>query len=210
MKILVVGAAGGVGRRAVTRAVQAGHAVRAGARSQLAVPPPAQAVVVDVRDAEAVRRAVEGVDAVLWCVGVTRRSGGDVGRVGLPHLVAAAGAAGVERVVTVSGAGVTLPGDRKGRGARLASALTRRLAAELVADKQGEHAVLAASKLRWTEVRPPRLVDAEPTGHWRLVEEAPGLTAAPVSKGDVAAAMLHLVSSDAWTRRSPFLVRDGR
>ena len=207
MEVLVLGAAGGVGQRAVALAVEAGHSVRAGARSPVAAPPSVQPVVLDVRDAEAVRRAVDGVDAVLWCVGVTRRSGADVGRVGLPHLVAAARATGVERVVTVSGAGVTLPGDRKGAGARLASALTRRLAGDLVADKQGEHDVLAASDLRWTEVRPPRLTEGAPTGHWRLVAEAPGLTAPPVSKGDVAAAMLHLATSQAWTHRSPFLVR---
>lgn len=210
MQILVLGAAGGVGRRVVALAHDQGHGVRAGARSAPDVPPGAEPLVVDVRDAAAVGRAVDGVDAVLWCVGVTRRSGGDVGRVGLGHLVAAAEAAGVHRVVTVSGAGVTLPGDRKGPGARLVSALTRRLARDLVADKQGEHDVLAASGLRWSEVRPPRLVDAGPTGSWRLVDEAPGLTAAAVSTGDVAAAMLELAGGDAWTRRSPFLVRGRR
>ena len=206
MQILVLGAAGGVGRRVVDLAAEQGHGVRAGARTPPGGPPGVEPLVVDVRDAEAVRRAVDGVDAVLWCVGVTRGSGGDVGRVGLPHVVAAAEASGVRRVVTVSGAGVTLPGDRKGPGARLVSALTRRFAGDLVADKQGEHDALAASSLLWTEVRPPRLVNASPTGRWQLVEEAPGLAARPVSRADVAAAMLGLATSDEWLRRSPFLV----
>lgn len=210
MRILVLGAAGGVGRRAVALAAKEGHEVRAGVRTPPEGPLSVRPVVVDVRDADAVRQAVHGVDAVLWCVGVTRQSGPDVGREGMPHLVAAARAAGVQRVVTVSGAGVTLAGDRKGPSARLVSALTRRLAADLVADKQGEHEVLEASDLRWTEVRPPRLRDAEASGRWQLVDEAPGLAAAPVTKGDVAAAMLHLAASDAWSRRSPFLVRSER
>ena len=210
MKVLVLGAAGGVGRQAVARAAEAGHEVRAGARSPVTGGPRVVPLTVDVRDADAVRRAVEGMEIVLWCVGVTRHSGGDVGRVGMPHLVAAAEDAGLDRVVTVSGAGVTLAGDRKGPGARLVPALTRRLAADLVADKQGEHEVLASSDLRWTEVRPPRLVDGEPTGRWRLVEEAPGLTAPPVAKGDVAAAMLHLAVTGDWSYRSPFLVRGPR
>lgn len=47
------------------------------------------------------------------------------------------------RFLSVSGAGVTLPGDRKGAGARLVSALTRRLARELVQDKEGEYELLS-------------------------------------------------------------------
>ena len=206
MRVVVLGAGGGVGRRAVAAAAEQGHEVVAAARTAPEVPLGVQALALDVRDADGVRAAVHGADAVLWCVGVTRRSGGDVGRTALPHLVAAATDAGVSRLVTVSGAGVTLPGDVKGPGARLVSALTRRLARDLVLDKEGEHAVLAASGLSWTEVRPPRLVDRDPTGRWVLGEQAPGLTARPVAKADVALAMLALAGSRDWERRSPFLL----
>ena len=206
MRVVVFGANGGVGRRAVQAAAAQGHDVVAAARSVAEAPDEVATVALDVRDADAVRRAVTGADAVLWCVGVTKRSGGDVGRTAMPHLVEAASQLGVERVVSVSGAGVTLAGDRKGAGARFISALTRRLARDLVLDKEGEHAVLAASGLSWTEVRPPRLVDSDGTGRWALVDQAPGLTAKPVAKADVALAMLDLAASSDWVRRSPFLV----
>lgn len=210
MRILVMGAGGGVGRQAVALALAGGHEVRAasrtGARLDDAAGRSATALAVDVREAEAVVRALDGVEAVLWCVGVTARSGPDVGRVGMAHLVRAAQAVGVGRVVTVSGAGVTVPGDRKGFGARFVSAATRRLAHDLVADKEAEHAVLAESTVEWTEVRPPRLRNADPTGTWRLTEEAPGLTAAPVARADVAAVMLSLAVKGGWSRQSPFLV----
>ena len=204
MRVLVLGAAGGVGGRAVAAAVRQGHEVVAAART---APPVAGArpLAVDVRDEAALRSAVEGVDAVLWCVGVTPRSGGDVGRTAMPLLVAACERAGVRRLVSVSGAGVTLPGDDKGVGARLVSALVRRAAPALVRDKEGEHAALAASGLDWTQVRPPRLVDREPTGRWELGEQAPGLTAGAVAKADVALAMLALAGTAEWVRRAPFL-----
>lgn len=206
MRIVVLGANGGVGRRAVTAAAGAGHRVVAAARSLPSVPAGAEPVALDVRDAAAVDSVLRGADAVLWCVGVTRRSGGDVGRTAMPHVVAAAQAHGVGRLVSVSGAGVTLAGDVKGVGARLISGLTRRLARDLVQDKEGEHAILAASGLSFTEVRPPRLVDRDATGRWSLVEQAPGLTASPVTKADVALAMLHLAGTQDWVGRSPFLV----
>lgn len=204
MRIVVLGAAGGVGSRVVAAAVQQGHEVVAAARTAVGSAG-ARSLAVDVRDAAALRGAVDGSEAVLWCVGVTRRSGRDVGRTGMPLLVAACEQAGVTRLVSVSGAGVTLPDDVKGLGARLVSGATRRLARDLVLDKEGEHAALAASGLDWTEVRPPRLVDREPTGHWRLGEQAPGLTAKPVAKADVALAMLELAGALQWVRRAPFL-----
>lgn len=216
MRILVLGASGGVGRRAVAAAVQQGHEVAAAARTAPAVTD-ARSIAVDVRDGSELRGAVEalagaggsggggGAGAVLWCVGVTRRSGGDVGRTGMPLLVAACEQAGVRRLVSVSGAGVTLPDDVKGPGARLVSGLTRRLAQDLVADKEGEHAALTGSGLDWTEVRPPRLVDRDPTGRWQLGGQAPGLTARPVAKADVALAMIELAGSVQWVRQSPFL-----
>ncbi len=206
MRVVVFGAAGGVGRCAVVAAVEQGHDVVAAARSAPEAPAGVERVGVDVRDARAVAAVLRPGGVVLWCVGVTRRSGGDVGRVGLPHVVAAAGEHGVTRLVSVSGAGVTLSGDDKGRGARLVSGLTRRLARDLVLDKEGEHAVLAASGLVWTEVRPPRLTNGPGTGRWSLVVQAPGLRAKPVARADVAGAMLHLVGSQEWVGRSPFLV----
>jgi putative NADH-flavin reductase len=211
MRVVVLGAAGGVGRQAVRLAAGRGHEVVAVAR-QAGSGPAAGAVTElagDVRDGDLLARAVEGADAVLWCVGVTRRSGGDVGRTAVPLLVAAMTTAGVRRFVGVSGAGADVPGDRKTGSARFVSALTHRLARDLVADKEGEYAVLAASSLDWTQVRPPRLNDRPGTGRTRLTDAAPGLRTPPVPKADVAAAMLDLAEGREWLSRAPFVVADG-
>ena len=215
MRIVVFGAQGGVGRHAVEVAGEQGHDVVAAARRHTEVTGTSAAEhtgkgvleqrVVDVRDVTAVHDALEGADAVLWCVGVTRTSGGDVGRTALPHVVRMAGSHGVKRLVSVSGAGVTLPEDAKGRGAQFVSALTRRFAHDLVVDKEGEHAVLAASDLAWTEVRPPRLSDSAGTGRWRLDAHAPGLSAPAVAKRDVARCLVDLSCGHEWVGASPFL-----
>jgi hypothetical protein len=115
----------------------------------------------------------------------------------------------VRRFVGVSGAGADLPGDHKGWGARLVSGLTHRLARDVVSDKEGEYAVLAASTLDWTQVRPPRLTDRPGSGRYRLTDEAPGLRAAPVAKADVALAMVDLAASREHLSAAPYLVADG-
>jgi uncharacterized protein YbjT (DUF2867 family) len=209
MDLVVFGAAGGVGRQAVRLAAEQGHRVVAVARravGQAGV----EDRVGDVRDADVVAAAVKGVEAVLWCVGVTKGSGGDVGRAVLPGLVGAMEESGVRRFVGVSGAGTDLPGDRKGAGARFVSALTHRLARDLVEDKEGEHRILTASGLDWTQVRPPRLVDRPGTGGYRLTTEAPGLRAAPVTKADVALAMVELAGGREWLSAAPYIVAGGR
>lgn len=207
MHVVVFGAAGGVGSEAVRLGAERGHTVTAAARRVEGLPgaPGVRPLAVDVRDAAAVALALQGADAVLWCVGVTGSSGGDVGRASLPGVLAAMRTSGTSRIVTVSGAGVTVPGDRKGAGARFVSALTRRFAKDLVEDKAGEHDLLAASDAVWTEVRPPRLVQRAGTGRYELGEQAPGLTAKPVTKADVALALLTLAGGTDWSRRSPFI-----
>lgn len=208
MRIVVLGAGGGVGRLVVRAAVERGDEVVAAARSHGDYADTVEGRIVDVRQAHAVDDALVGADAVIWCVGVTKRSGGDVGRVGMQHVIESAVRHGVGRVVGVSGAGVTLPGDTKGAGAKFVSGLTRRLARNLVEDKEGEYEALRASALAWTHVRPPRLSNAEASGRWRLTTDAPGLKAAAVPRADVAEAMLDLAHSDEWLSQAPFIVTD--
>lgn len=209
MRIVVMGANGRVGRQVVLAAARAGHEVLATARDvPTHLPAEVRTLEVDVRLPDAVAGALRGADAVAWCVGVTSRSGPGVAQEGIRHLVTAAAAHGLRRVVSVSGAGADLPGDRKGMTARLVSSLTHRLAGDLVTDKEQEFAVLAASDLVFTQVRPPRLVDTDATGAWHLSERAPEVWARPIARADVAAAVLHLLEHDTWVRRAPYITTD--
>ena len=88
---------------------------------------------------------------------------------------------------------------------RLVAGLTRRPARDLVLGKEGEQSALAESGLDWTVVGPPRLVYRDRTGCWLLGERAPGPTARPVAKADVALAMRALASTLQWVRPAPFL-----
>ncbi len=206
MHLVVMGAAGGVGRHVVRLAAERGHTVVAVARRPRADAHTARWVIGDVRDTAVITPLLHDAAAVLWCVGVTKSSGGRVGRTALPPLVSAMTEHGVSRFVGVSGAGANLPGDRKGLGARVISGLTHRLARDLVEDKEGEHRALAASGLDWTQVRPPRLVDRPGTGRYALTDDAPGLRARPVPKADVALAMLDLAENREWVAAAPYLV----
>lgn len=218
MKVTVLGAAGGVGRQVVQQAQERDHRVVAVARTVPGWADPQDERVRwqtgDVREDGLLADVVDGADAVLWCVGVTNSSGADVGRATLPGLMAAMAGHSVQRLVGVSGAGADLPGDDKGAGARIISALTHRLGRAAVEDREGEFGILSLSQLSWTQVRPPRLTDRPGTGRYELTDRAPGLRAPALSRADVATAMLDLATPDPttgqwpgrWLRRAPFVV----
>lgn len=209
MKIVVLGAGGGTGRHVVRLAVEQGHDVVVVARRPLELPPSVRQASGDATAPELVRRAVEGLapgtGAVISCLGVTKRSTGHPSAAAAQALVAVLPAG--TRVVAVAGAGIDAPGDTKALGARAVSALTRRLAGAVVADKQEEHDTYAASALSYTVVRPPRLVDGDPTEPARTTSVAPGPTAKPVRRADLAATMLRLAVDGGHERSAPFVVR---
>ena len=114
MKVLVTGGTGFVGPKIVNALVDAGHWVRvlerkpgawkqAGLRCQ-------EAVEGDVTDADSLRRAAAGCDAVVHLVAIINGSPRDFERVmeeGTRNVVAAAQSAGVRRFVLMSALGTT-------------------------------------------------------------------------------------------------------
>ena len=116
MRIAVTGGAGYTGGRLVARLRDDGHQVSALARSAARLPPgggyTVRWVQGDLRDADALRRLVEGVDAVMHVAAVYRTAGHpdsyyrDVNVGGTERLLEAAARAGVRRFVHTSTVGV--------------------------------------------------------------------------------------------------------
>lgn len=107
--ILVTGATGFVGRRVVALLAAAGKRVRALTRSESvasALPEGVEGAVGDVLDGDSLRRAMEGVEAVVHLVAVIREQGEltfeRVNYEGTVGVLAAAQEAGVRRIVCAS------------------------------------------------------------------------------------------------------------
>jgi hypothetical protein len=147
-----------------------------------------------------VRTLAAGCDAVLSALGPTRRQK-DVCSTAAAHVIAA----GVKRYVAISGAGLDVPGDDKDTVGKIVSFMVRTLTPAIFRDKVREHALLAASPVAWTLVRPPRLTDGPPTGRPRS-----SLTRAPsgsISRADLAAFTLAAASDDTLIGKAPFVAR---
>lgn len=205
MRVTVFGATGEIGRHVVKRALAEGHEVHALIRDPAnPVDARVSTIVGDLADAATVERAVAGSDAVIWAVGASQNSPEQVELFELAarNLAAAMTRHGVRRLVALSGAGITIEGERKPLRDRLVSAVVRLLVRNVVEAKQREYEVFRNSGLDWTLVRPPRVVAGAATGTYVAGDR---LARARVTQGDLAAFMVDQLSDRAYIHAAPYV-----
>jgi putative NADH-flavin reductase len=203
VKLLVVGATGGVGRHLLAQGLAAGHDVRALVRDPSRLPAGVPAVAADLAepDPAALDAAVAEADAVLSALGPRTRADAGVVTTGTEAVVAAMRRAAVGRLVVVSAAPVATvasparprPGRDPGDGPLMRAILTplvRRVFRDSYADLARMEDAVHASGLDWTVVRPPRLVDGPRTGGYRTGLDRNVRGGLRIARADVAHLML--------------------
>lgn len=209
MNLAVFGATGGTGRQMVERALLAGHLVRALVRSpdRAMLPDAVTLVAGDVLDAKAVDQTVDGVEAVLSCLGTrltatfTRRK--RIVAPGMAHIVEAMHLRRVRRLVAVSTYGAGDSWRRLSLATRLM--MGGPLWGEL-ADKNAMEAVVGASGLDWTIVRPVNLRNGPATGCRKVDPQGRLGFGDWISRGDVAAFMLAALDDPGGTGRACLVI----
>jgi putative NADH-flavin reductase len=187
MRITVFGATGRTGRHLLAEGLRRGHQLTAFTRRPDALADAAAlaAVVVgDARDPEAVRKAVDGADAVISTISAERRTGPYPVAEATAVIAAAMADLGVRRLVVTSPYGMVA--DRP----RLLAPLVRRWLAAVFADASAMERAIAASELDWTVVRLPLLTDRPARGRFRTSGELFAGGPYALARADAAAALL--------------------
>lgn len=206
MKIVVPGATGGIGGEVVRQALAAGHQVTAVVRNSSAfdLTHPRLEVfgVAGLTEAEPLRPALEGSDAVVSAVGPRGRKDGPVASTSTRSLLAAMTATGVRRIVVVSAMPLgPVPPDESFLNRRLIHPLINRFAADVYADLRVMEAELFASDTDWTIVRPPKLNSKALTGRYRTAVGGTVPRGYSVSRADSAHLMLAALDDPAMLRQ---------
>lgn len=207
MNILIVGATRGIGRQLVEQVLAAGHNVTALVRDprRLAAQHERLKVVKgDILDRVSVAEAMAGQDAVCCTIGVkVPWPAPTVFSEGTRNLLEAMKKAGVKRLVCVTGIGA---GDSKGHGGWFYDRIFLPiLGRSIYADKDRQEALIKASDVDWTIVRPGFLTNGPLTRNYRAPTDLSGVTAGWISRADVAHFMLKALESNQFLRQTPLL-----
>lgn len=201
-KALLIGATGPLGREILAQARAQGIALRALARNPAALAGEAEVLRGDALDPESLRRAAEGMEAVISVLGTgLSRKPVTLLSEGTRNLVGAMRAAGTRRLLCVTGMGA---GDSRGHGGFVYDRLVLpTLLRQVYADKDRQEAVVRESGLDWTLIRPARLTESAGTGRWREIAEfAPGERMTSIPRADVARFLLRELGAPRYGGRS--------
>lgn len=206
MKLAVFGATGGVGTQLVRLALEQGHTVTAIVRNPAKFSLPNHeslhlVTVPDLADTERVQAAISGCDAALSGVGPSGAKDVTAASVPTRHILAALQAAGIDRFVAVSAAPVgPIPDDDGFFNRRVMYPMTNRLFGGIYRDLAVMEKDIAASGIKWTVVRPPKLTNRA-VGEYRIAIGGNVPRGVFASRADVAHAMLALVTDDRAIRQ---------
>ena len=206
MRIAILGASSGIGRQLVHQARMAGHHVVAVARSigSEAAPnlTPIRGSILDPGVAE---RAISGADAVAWCVGSRTLGPAFLSTVtvfseGTQRAIEAMKKAGVNRLAVITGIGA---GESRGHGGVLYDWVGLPLVVGAIyADKDRQEAIVKASGLDWTIVRPTLLTNEPRTGAYRVLTDLTGVRGGRISRADCADSLMRAIAEHAWSREA--------
>jgi putative NADH-flavin reductase len=202
MKLVVLGATGGVGLEIVRQAIERGHSVTAFVRSPERLKPFQDRIGVrqgDLLNSSELERAIEGQDAVLSGFGPRvpiAKGDANLLRDFAVALTTAMQHACVRRVVVVSTS--FLFRDSIVPPTYLVGRLFFR---GVMIDAAAMERVIAESNLDWTIVRPPQLTDKPYTGRYRVREGHLPRFGFNIARADVADCFLKTVEDAATIRK---------
>ncbi len=207
MKVLIFGATGGIGKHAVTHAKQKGYDVTVFARNAAKIKAEGITVIEGrIDDYDEVSKALRGMDAVIWCVGIpmTRKYEKMASFEGHQVLLRAMKDQGVRRLIDWGTPSVPFEKDEKslitvvpGILAGLFMPMPKR---EMVAIGN----LLKDSELDWTLVRFMAPKDSDYKGQVKVGFGDVKMSFA-ISREDIAAFMIQQVESTKYVRSMPII-----
>lgn len=206
MKIAILGASAGIGLQCVRLALQKGHRVVTLSRRVVPLPDHANLTRVQgsVTDAHAVRRAVEGVEAVLVTIGtkspLPTTMFSDSAQILLQVLKEISSS---PILIVLTGFGT---GDSWSYNSFPMRILFTLALKQVYQDKERQEELIATGYPRWEIVRPGRLTNGSVTGRYRILDTlVDGMKVGAIARADVAQFLLTQAEQPTYLGKRPAL-----
>lgn len=209
MKISIFGATGALGRECVAQALEAGYDITVLARTPSKLPSEWR---VDLRVVEGdglvasdVEKALEGVEAVLFAIGIDANSPEDLCTTSTRHIFAAMPSLGVRRFVCCSGGSTPVPEDQTSIGSKFVEFFASHFMGLRHRDKIHQMELMNQHpEIEWLCLRPLQMRRGAKRGRYRVgFDRYSGLS--KIHFADCAAAMLDMLSDDTWLHKAPII-----
>jgi putative NADH-flavin reductase len=210
LKILIIGAAGRLGRYLVDQALAAEFYVTALARTEASISTVHERLTVvqgDIRDTASLTRVMPGQDAVMVVVAPKAgklRQKSDLLSTGARNLISAMKGMTDTRVLWVTSAGVD-PAYVRRKSVLYKGIIKPLFLANIYEDFKLSEEILVNACLRWIIVRPSRLTDGPLTMSYRVQSDGIPPNAVKISRADVAHFMLRAAVGDRYEFLKPLV-----
>jgi putative NADH-flavin reductase len=205
--IALFGATGKTGQEFLIKALDAGYKIQALVRSPAKLSQQHANLTViqgDVLNAEQVRQAVSGSQSVVSLFGHVKGSPPRVQTEGTENIVRAMKAAGVNKIISLSGGGLPYQKDKPKFADKLIRGIMKVVAKDMLNDAIAHAEVLKKSGLQWIIVRGPRLT-TEPEKKQYRVGWVGVNASTKIGRADLADFILKQVERDEFVHEMPFV-----
>lgn len=203
MTITIFGADGRTGVEVVNNALSRKHQVKAVVYSNLDIEHDNLRVFKgDVLNYQGVDKAIENSDAVISVIGHIKGSDPFMQTKGITNIVNSMKKNGLKRLISLTGTGVRVEGDRPSLFDKLGNFAIKLIDRERIVDGIKHFEVIKDSNLDWTLVRVLKLsMSQDQSLEYRLTEHGPAENL--TSRKKVANIILDLAESDEYIRKAP-------
>lgn len=209
--ILIMGATSGIGKFAAEEALSRGLSVRAFARSAEDIPPAPNLELRagDARDVGDVARALIGVRAVIYALGIRERLAmlweeETLFSASTGILLKEMENAGITRLVAVTGFGA---GRSKSAMSFIERAGFQAIFRKPYQDKDRQEAMIMDSNTDWTIVRPVVLTNGAKSGKYQILRKPEDWRMGLISRKDVAAYLIDAIEAASDLKSDVVLAR---
>ncbi len=207
LRLAILGASGGVGRRVVALALERGCTLACQTRDAEKLESLADRVricVCDPSDCAGLASLVEDADLVVYALGVDGMGATRLFSQSTAALLEAMKSKGVPRLIAVTGVGA---GETRGHGGLLYNRIIFPLfTKKRYLDKDRQEALIATSDLEWIIVRPAPFQDRQAPGelqvHTRIEKDT---QLRRITRDEVAAFIVAQFESDRYLHQRPFI-----
>jgi len=203
--IAIIGATGKAGHYITKVLIKQGYPVKALVRNpeKLTVSSPQLTVLTgDATRMEDIVRLLQGCTYVISAIGQPGNPTPVFSGV-TTHIIQAMPAAGIEKYLLITGLSIDVPGDVKNERVQQLSAWMRQQYPDLIADKQREYQLLAASGVNWTIVRLPTIEQTDK--RYPIVVSVTDCAGEKISATDIGYFLADQLESDAYVKQAPFI-----